>query len=127
MTHATADTTTTIDRYLAAYGETDGARRRALIAESFCADATLADPPLDAAGREGIDELFTAVQSQFPRHTFRRSSGVDEHHQSARYEWELVAADDTVSVSGTDFVRFGSDGLIASVVGFFGPVPDAAS
>jgi len=121
----TTPTSTVIDRYLAAYSETDSTRRRELIAEAFSADATVADPPLDAAGRDGIDEMFAAVQSQFPNHTFRRSSGIDEHHQSGRYEWELVAADSTVSVAGTDFVRLSDDGMIASVVGFFGPIPKA--
>jgi len=119
----TTPTSTVIDRYLAAYSETDSTRRQGLIAEAFSADATVADPPLDATGRDGIDEMFAAVQSQFPNHTFRRSSGIDEHHHSARYEWELVAADTTISVAGTDFVRFSGDGLIASVVGFFGPIP----
>lgn len=119
----TNPTTTTVDRYLAAYGEPDATRRRALVAEVFTADATVADPPLDAAGHDGIDEMFAAVQSQFANHTFRRTSSVDEHHKAARYEWELVAADGTVSVAGTDFVRFTDDGLIASIVGFFGPIP----
>lgn len=67
--------------------------------------------------------MFAAVQAQFPNHTFRRSNAIDEHHQSARYEWELVAADSTTSVAGTDFVRLSDDGMIASVVGFFGPIP----
>ncbi len=114
---------TMIDTYLAAYGETDSNRRRQLIEECFAPDATLADPPLDAAGHDGLDELFAAVQGQFAGHTFRRTSGVDEHHASARYDWELVAADGAVAVVGTDFVRFSPAGTIASVVGFFGPTP----
>jgi hypothetical protein len=116
-------TAATIDTYLSAYGESDGRRRKQLIADSFAPDATLADPPLDAVGHHGLDEMFVAVQTQFPGHTFRRSSGIDEHHGVARYEWELVAADGTVSVSGTDVVRFDADDKLASVVGFFGPLP----
>ncbi len=115
--------TNTIDGYLAAYSEPDATRRRATIAEVFATDATVADPPLDAAGHDGIDEMFAAVQSQFADHTFRRSSGVDEHHDAARYEWELIAADGTISVAGTDFARFTDNGLISSIVGFFGPIP----
>lgn len=120
------DTTTTtkiVDRYLAAYSEPDATRRRALIADVFAAHATVADPPLDATGLDGIDAMFAAVQSQFADHTFRRTSGVDEHHNAARYEWELVAADGTISVAGTDFARFTDNGLIASIVGFFGSIP----
>ncbi|MGA9278409.1 nuclear transport factor 2 family protein [Ilumatobacter sp.] len=117
------DPTSTIDRYLDAYGETDADRRLQLISESFTPDATLADPPLDAAGHDGLSAMFAAVQSQFPGHTFMRTSAVDEHHGAARYEWSLAGPDGTVAVIGNDFVRFGSDGKLASVVGFFGPIP----
>lgn len=117
------DTTSTIDRYLDAYGETDADRRLQLISESFTPDATLADPPLDAAGHDGLSVMFVAVQAQFPGHTFSRTSDIDEHHGAARYEWSLAGPDGTAAVSGTDFVCFGSDGKLASVVGFFGPIP----
>jgi hypothetical protein len=123
ITTTTATTATAvIDHYLAAYGEPDEARRRQLIAAAFVEDATLADPPIDASGHAAIDQVFAAVQSQFPGNEFRRSSVVDEHHGAARYEWELVAPDGAVSIAGTDFVRFAADGRIESVVGFFGPV-----
>lgn len=112
---------TSVDTYLAAYGETAPLRRKELITSCFAVDATIADPPLDAAGHDGIDDMFATVQQQFPDHMFRRVSDVDTHHGSARYEWELVAGDGSVSVAGTDFVRFGSDGLLVDVVGFFGP------
>lgn len=68
--------------------------------------------------------MFAAVQAQFPRNAFRRTSIVDQHHDAARYEWELVAPDGTISVTGTDFVRLASDGRLATVVGFFGPVAE---
>lgn len=113
-----------VDNYLTAYGEPDAARRRDLIAAAFADDATLADPPFDAYGHDGIDGVFASVQSQFPDNTFRRTSGVDEHHGAARYSWELVAADGSITVAGTDYVRLTDDGRIAAVVGFFGQVPD---
>ena len=117
------DTTSIIDRYLDAYGETDTDRRRQLISSVFTTDATLADPPLDAAGHDGLSDMFAAVQAQFPGHTFTRTSSVDEHHGAARYQWSLTAPDGTVAVTGTDFARFGADNKLTSVVGFFGPIP----
>jgi len=120
----TATTTTTvIDTYLSAYGEADAARRRELIAVAFDDAASIADPPIDASGHQAIDEMFAMVQTQFPANTFRRTSAVDEHHDAARYDWELVAADGTVTLAGTDFVRLTGDGRLRSVVGFFGAVP----
>ena len=39
--------------------------------------------------------MASAVQAQFPGHTFRRTSAVDGHHGFARYEWEMLAPDGT--------------------------------
>lgn len=117
------DTTAIIDIYLDAYGETDADRRRQLISEAFTDGATLTDPPLDATGHDALSDMFVAVQGQFPDHTFTRTSNVDEHHGAARYEWSLTAPDGTIAVTGTDFVRFGADNKLASVFGFFGPIP----
>lgn len=118
------DTTAIVDTYLDAYGEAAADRRRQLISEAFTSDATVADPPLAASGHDGLSEMFATVQGQFPGHTFSRTSNVDEHHGVARYEWSLAAPDGSVAVTGTDFVRVAPDGRLASVVGFFGPVPD---
>jgi hypothetical protein len=128
-----SDTTTAlsadvVDKYLAAYGENDPAERRRLIAQAFTEDATLADPPeaLSARGHEALDALFGGVQQQFPGHTFRRTSAIDEHHGAVRYAWELVAPDGSVTVAGTDFALVADDGRLRSVAGFFGhPEPIA--
>jgi hypothetical protein len=118
-----ANTATTIDTYLAAYGEAGDDRRRSLIEMCFTPDAMLADPPFEANGHDGLQATFAAVLGHYPGHTFRRTSGIDEHHGCARFSWEFVAPDGTVAFAGTDFVRFDTDGLIIAVVGFFGPLP----
>ena len=121
-----ADTTTLVDTYLAAYGEPDPDRRRRLISECWAPDGVLTDPPLDAAGHDGIDAMSAAVQEQFPGSTFRRTSGLDEHHDRARYGWDLVAGDGSVTLSGTDVARV-EGGRLTEVTGFFGPLPERAS
>ena len=114
-----SDVTATIDTYLEAYGETDAGRRRELIDKIWAPDGQLIDPPLDAAGRDAISEMAAAVQGQFPGHSFRRTSAVDAHHGFARYGWDLVAADGSVTVSGVDVAEL-DDGRLRRVVGFFG-------
>jgi SnoaL-like domain len=118
-----SDLTTTVDTYLDAYGEADGERRAKLIEQIWAADGQLIDPPLDAQGRDAIDQMAAAVQGQFPGHTFRRSTGVDAHHGFARYGWEMVAADGSVTLAGTDVMQIGADGQIVRVTGFFGEPP----
>jgi len=118
-----SDITTTIDTYLEAYGETDTDRRLALIEKVFAAEAHVFDPPIDGAGHIGINEMFTAVQSQFAGHTFRRSTGVDSHHGIGRYGWEMVAGDGSVTLAGMDVAVVNDAGKLTRVAGFFGELP----
>jgi hypothetical protein len=113
-----------VDAYLAAYAEPDEARRRELVARCFTADATLADPPFTAVGHQQLLDTFGAVVQQFPGHRFRRTSGIDEHHDTARYAWVLEGPDGTAAVAGMDVVRFDGSSRIAAVTGFFGDLPD---
>jgi hypothetical protein len=117
------DVTTTVDTYLEAYSEPDATRRNELLEKVFAADGQLIDPPLDASGRQGISDMVGAVLGQFPGHRFRRSSGIDSHHDAVRYGWELVAPDGTVSLTGVDVALLADDGRLQRVTGFFGDLP----
>ena len=118
---------TVIDRHLDAYGEPDADRRAALLAETWTDDGELVDPPLDASGRAAISDMAAAVQSHYPGHTFRRTSAVDTHHGYARYEWELVAPDGTVALTGLDVATIAEDGRLRRVVGFLGALAPVAA
>jgi len=111
-----------VDRHLEAYGEPDAARRESLISEVWAVDGELIDPPFEGSGRAGINELAAALQSNYPGHTFRRTTGIDHHHSFARYEWELVDPNGGVALSGLDIAEIGDDGLLRRVVGFIGPI-----
>lgn len=115
--------TNTVDTYLEAYSEPDTARRDELLEKVFAADGQLIDPPLDASGRPGISDMVGAVLGQFPGHRFRRSSGIDSHHDAVRYGWELVAPDGAVTLSGMDVAVLADDGRLQRVTGFFGDLP----
>jgi hypothetical protein len=114
------DPARTVDGYLAAYSEPDGARRAELVAAVWAADGRLVDPPLTGEGHDGIGAMAAAVQQQFPGHVFRRASAVDAHHDAVRYAWELVAPDGAVALTGTDVGLLAPDGRLARVTGFFG-------
>lgn len=117
------DLHSTIDTYLEAYGEPDGDRRSDLVSRVWADDGRLIDPPLDGTGHAGISEMAATVQSQYPGHTFRRTSGIEEHHCFVRYEWELVAPDGTSALTGLDVAETAENGRLRRVVGFLGPVP----
>jgi hypothetical protein len=117
------DLTTTIDTYLEGYGEPDPARRAQLIKQVWATDGRLVDPPFDATGHDGISDLTVAVHTHYPSHRFRRTSGIDAHHDVARYSWALVSPDGTVAVAGTDIAEL-EGGRIRRVTGFFGDLPE---
>jgi hypothetical protein len=109
-----------IDRHLAAYCDSDVARRAEAIREIWAADGRLVDPPLEAHGHQGIADQAATLLSQFPQHRFERSTAVDAHHNFLRYGWRLRGPDGTAVLEGVDFAELDVDGRLARVVGFFG-------
>lgn len=115
-----------IDGYLTSYSNPQEAERQQQIRQLWAAEGQLVDPPMAASGRAEIDGLAAALQSQFPGHTFRRTTEIDSHHGFARYGWELVGADGAVAVAGMDVAEVDDEGRLVRVVGFFGPLSEAA-
>ena len=115
-----------IAAYFDAWNETEDDKRRELIKRAWADECRYVDPLADATGHEAIDRNVAAVQEQFPGHRFRRSSGVDAHHDRARFAWELLDAIDGTVVVGVDYAEFAEDGRLRVIAGFFGPVPEEA-
>jgi hypothetical protein len=116
------DLTALADRYIAMWNETDAARRRALIAETWTPTATYLDPVMQGEGAAGIDRMVAGVQERFPGHRFRRTSAVDAHNDRLRFSWELAPQGGAAVVKGTDFGTI-DDGRLQAVTGFFDQLP----
>lgn len=116
-----------VDRHLAAYCDPDTASRGPAIRSIWNAQGRLVDPPLAGTGHQGIIDQAATLLSQFPGHTFVRTTAVDEHHEFARYGWALRNAEGVEVLRGTDFVTLDVDGRIQQIVGFFGPERPAGS
>lgn len=117
------DITTTVDTYLSAWSEPDPARRAELIASVWTEDGRLVDPPLSGEGHDGISAMAEALQQHYAGHRFRRTSGIDAHHDHLRFAWELVGPDGQVALTGLDVAQVGDDGRLRRVTGFFGELP----
>jgi SnoaL-like domain len=119
--------TTTVDAYFKMLNETDPERRSRLIEQVWAPDARWIDPPLAVEGHAAIDTKAAGAHDQFPGHRFRRTSGIDCHHDQLRFAWELAAPDGTPAVAGIDVGELAPDGRILSLTGFFGDLPDEAA
>ena len=115
-----------VDRNLAAWNETDGSRRRALVGEALAETATYRDPAQAGQGRSGIDTMIAAAQARFPGMRFQRVGEVDAHNDSVRFRWSLSPDGSESLVEGTDFATIVS-GRLDSVTGFFDKLPAAAA
>lgn len=119
-----SEVSTVVDAYLSAWNETDPARRLQLVRQVWAEDGQLVDPPAAAQGHAGISDLHAALQAQFPGHRFRRATGVDDHHDTLRFGWQLVAPDGGVALTGLDVGELAADGRLRRITGFFGDLPD---
>jgi len=112
-----------VERYLAAWNETDASRRRKLVDELWSEDGSYTDPLADAHGRAEIDGLIGAVQQQFPGFAFTLGGPVDTHHDQARFTWHLGPDGAEPVVIGFDVAVLNGGGQIRSVYGFLDQVP----
>jgi hypothetical protein len=118
--------TALIDRYIAMWNETDGKRRRDLIAQVWTENGSYLDPVLQAEGHAGIDAMVQGVHERFPGHRFRRTSDVDAHHDRVRFSWELGPESGPAIVKGVDFGVVAHGERLQAVTGFFDQAPAAA-
>ena len=116
---------TLVDRHLAAYCDTDAARRAGTIRAIWNSEGRLVDPPFESRGHQGISDQAATLLSQFPGHRFERTTAVDAHHQTLRYGWRLVSPAGAAVVEGIDVADLDVDGRLCRVVGFFGAQPPA--
>jgi len=125
MSAIATDIATTVDTYLAMWNEEDRARRETLIEQAWTTDGSYLDPLLEADGYAALSEMVAAVHAQYPGHRFRRTTGIDAHHDQVRFGWELADPDGAATVAGVDIGTVASDGRLRSITGFFGELPAA--
>ena len=116
----------TVEAYVAAWNETDAARRQAGVARAWAASGRYRDPLMASDGHAGIDAMLAAVQARFPGFVLRRTSKVDAHNDWVRFAWSLGPSDGPAVVEGVDFCALAPDGRLAAVVGFIDRMPAAA-
>jgi hypothetical protein len=124
MTQAmTRDVTATVDAYFAMWNEEDTAVRAKHIEEAWTEDGRYSDPARDAQGHAALSEMVAAARPHFPGHSVKQSSGIDAHHESIRFAWEVVGPDGSVAVAGIDAGVLAPDGRLRQITGFFGELP----
>ena len=113
-----------VNAYLTAWNQREPEARSSAIAEIWSPFGTYIDPLAAVSGPAGLDQMIAAAQQQFPTMAFVRGSLYEEHHNVARFTWELVPRGGGEALAvGFDVVTVGDDGRINAVVGFLDKVP----
>ena len=121
----TTDAAAIASRYLAAWNETDPARRHALVADLWTPDGAYVDPMAQAKGHDEIAGLIGAVRERFPDFAFRAAGQPDGYAEQVRFSWTLGPADGEGVVGGTDFCAL-EGGRLKTVTGFLDFLPAGA-
>jgi hypothetical protein len=113
-----------VANYIAAWNETDPARRKSIVARTWSDNGTYRDAHRDAAGHASISEMIGATQQQFPNYRFRLASGIEAHHNQLRFSWIAGGAPEApLYFAGTDFAALTEDGRFHAVTGFTDAMP----
>ena len=123
-TETTTDTpaidTAAIDNYVAAWNETDDAKRDELLAASVSPDLWYRDPMLEADSREAFSGVLAFVQQNFPGHVLTRTSDVDGHRDLVRFNWALGLPGEAPAFAGVDVAKYDGEGKLHRIIGFAG-------
>lgn len=111
--------------YASAWNEPDAERRLCALTRSLTADATYVDPTIDAATREDLADAIGQFLASTPGASIVVTSGLDARIGELRFTWELQASGATL-VRGVDYMEIADDGRIASIRGYWEPLPTAA-
>jgi hypothetical protein len=114
----------TVNNYMEAWNEADEAKRLALLARCWSDRGRYVDPNVDLEGRAALAQHIAKVQASRPGARLEFVSGIDVHHDVARFLWRLVRADGTRGDISIDLGEVNENGLLVQIVGFFGPAPE---
>ena len=108
----------TWNTYQAAWSDISSEERKKLLHSSVAQDAIYSDPGSECHGLDELSVRIEASQKKYPGASFRNEKFL-EHHQQGLFSWKMHDAHGKLIAVGTSYARFGSDGLLAQMTGFF--------
>jgi len=111
----------TWNTYQAAWSGVSGNDRQRMLDDSVAPHCVYTDPTSVSCGHRELTAKMQATQRNFPGATFRDDKFV-HHHDQAISNWTMLDRDGNAIFAGTSYARFGDDGRLAQMTGFFEPV-----
>jgi hypothetical protein len=110
---------------LSAWNTRDAGVLQQVVEGALSSDVEFCDPHYDIRGHAAFIEMVKAFWAKNGDCKISRASGIDTHHDRARYAWAIDWPD------GRRFVGFDAvaidlpSGKVRRIDGFFGPLPNA--
>lgn len=111
------------DHMLAAWNEPNSELVRGHLLKALTPGVRFVDPSIDLTGIDAFEANVHEVQTNQPGAVYSRTSGVDSQRGFHRYHW-AIHLNGKLLVPGFDVVETNDEGLVVSVIGFFGPMPE---
>ena len=100
------------------------AERQRRLEASVAEDCAYCDPAFECRGYAELLVKMDHSKQHFPGATFRVDSFL-EHHAQAVATWTMFDGEGAEFVRGASHVRFGEDGRLTHMTGFFEPLAKA--
>jgi hypothetical protein len=104
--------------YQAAWSAVSDGKRQQMLGDSVAPDCVYTDPVSISRGHRELTAKMQATQRNFPGATFRNDKFA-QHHGQAVSNWTMLDRNGTAIFTGTSYARFGDDGRLAEMTGFF--------
>lgn len=104
--------------YQAAWADITGTERRDLVSRSVSEDFVYSDPTGRASGPDELIAYIEGFLVASPGSTFKNSKLLD-HHGDAVATWVALDANGDKAQDGNSYARFGDDGRLTRIIGFF--------
>lgn len=101
------------------------AERQRLLETSVAEDCFYTDPGFACHGHAELIAKIEDSKQKFPGAVFRNDRFVD-HHAQALINWTMFDGQGNEFVTGASYVRFGADGRLTHMSGFFDNAPPNA-
>ena len=111
----------TWDNFQAAWSNIPADQRTKLLRENLSRDCVYTDPNGIAHGYDEITERIKGTQEQFPGASFAGDTFAT-HHGQAISTWTMRNGAGNPIFLGKSYARFGEDGRLVQMTGFFEPV-----
>ncbi|MBE7209851.1 MAG: nuclear transport factor 2 family protein [Gluconacetobacter diazotrophicus] len=110
--------------YQKAWSDVSPDTRRELLARSVSEDGVYTDPLAVCRGHDALQSYIEAFRQSMPGAAFKNHR-FTAHHEQSHAEWTLYDAQGREVQPGNSYARFGEDGRLTQVTGFFA-VPEGA-